>query len=127
MKLVKTTVVDELRDLLNWVAIFEEEYDLPTEVVKELKSRIERVSQALQELETHGARSQPSKRKSTKKQTNKLHEEAKEREENYWAELEDEDTWMGLEEELEDDEIRAGEAAFVKGYTAERRGAAEKG
>lgn len=120
MKLDKTKVGDELRDLQNWVAVFEEEYDLPTEVVGELRSRIERVSQALQDL---GAKNNPV---SKKEQLRQLHEEAKEREEDYWAELEDEDVWMDIEEELENNEIRAEEAAFVKGYTAERRRAAEE-
>lgn len=46
----KTKVANELRDLLNWVAVFEEEYDLPCEVNAELRDRIERVSKSLEAL-----------------------------------------------------------------------------
>lgn len=38
---------DELRDILNWIAVFEEEYSLPAEVVSQLKDRLEKVATLL--------------------------------------------------------------------------------
>lgn len=38
---------DELRDILNWIAVFEEEYSLPAEVVSQLKGRLEKVANLL--------------------------------------------------------------------------------
>ena len=38
---------DEIREILNWIAVFETEYNLPTEVVEKLKSRLEKVASNL--------------------------------------------------------------------------------
>lgn len=46
--------------------------------------------------------------------------------EDWWAELEDEDFFPEVDEGLEDDEISAAEAAFMKGYVSERRLAQEE-
>ncbi len=34
-------VANEVRDIINWIKVFEEEYDLPAEVVNQLRSRLE--------------------------------------------------------------------------------------
>ena len=34
---------DEIREIINWIAVFETEYNLPTEVVEKLRSRLEKV------------------------------------------------------------------------------------
>ncbi len=38
---------DEIREIINWIAVFEEEYDLPQEVVSQLRSRLEKVANLL--------------------------------------------------------------------------------
>ena len=40
-------IANELRDLNNWVAVFSTEYDLPSEVVEGLRSKIESISAKL--------------------------------------------------------------------------------
>lgn len=40
-------VEDKIRDLINWVAVFEEEYDLPKEVVETLKKKLEDIASTL--------------------------------------------------------------------------------
>ena len=40
-------VADELRDIINWVAVFNEEYNLPEEVADKLKSRLLAVAEKL--------------------------------------------------------------------------------
>lgn len=46
----KQPVVDELRELRNWIAVFEEEYDLDEEVVQKLRERIDNVAEQLEIL-----------------------------------------------------------------------------
>ncbi len=38
---------DELRDTLNWIAVFEEEYSLPAEAVSQLRDRLEKIANLL--------------------------------------------------------------------------------
>ena len=38
---------DEIRDIINWIKVFEEEYDLPAEVVDKLRSRLEAIAEKL--------------------------------------------------------------------------------
>lgn len=38
-------IEDEIRDLMNWVAVFEREYDLPKEVVETLHSKLHNIAQ----------------------------------------------------------------------------------
>ncbi|MBW2992714.1 hypothetical protein KY345_05855 [Candidatus Woesearchaeota archaeon] len=38
---------DILRETINWVAVFETEYDLPKEVVDQLKEKLQKVSEAI--------------------------------------------------------------------------------
>ncbi len=40
-------VEDEIRDLMNWVAVFEKEYDLPKEVVETLHSKLHNIAQRI--------------------------------------------------------------------------------
>ncbi len=40
-------VENEIRDLINWIKVFEEEYDLPVEVVNQLRARLEKVAEKL--------------------------------------------------------------------------------
>jgi hypothetical protein len=40
-------VENEIRDIVNWITVFEEEYDLPAEVVSQLRSRLEGLAQKL--------------------------------------------------------------------------------
>jgi len=35
---------DEIRDIINWIAVFETEYKLPAEVVGKLRSRLEKLA-----------------------------------------------------------------------------------
>ncbi len=35
---------DEIRDIINWIAVFETEYKLPAEVVGQLRSRLEKLA-----------------------------------------------------------------------------------
>ena len=37
-------VENEIRDILNWISVFETEYNLPKEVVDQLKSRLEKLA-----------------------------------------------------------------------------------
>ena len=41
----------DIRDLINWVKIFEEEYDLEKDVVATLCSRLEKLSEKLTKIE----------------------------------------------------------------------------
>jgi len=38
---------DEIRDIINWIAVFETEYKLPAEVVQQLRSRLEKIANDL--------------------------------------------------------------------------------
>jgi len=38
---------DEIRDIINWIAVFETEYNLPAEVVQQLRSRLEKIASDL--------------------------------------------------------------------------------
>lgn len=38
---------DEIRDIMNWVAVYKTEYDLPKEVVSKLKWKLSRVVKRL--------------------------------------------------------------------------------
>jgi len=40
-------VENEIRDIINWIKVFEEEYDLPAEVVTQLRERLEGVAAKL--------------------------------------------------------------------------------
>ena len=40
-------VENEVRDTINWIKVFEEEYDLPAEVVKQLRERLEAIATKL--------------------------------------------------------------------------------
>ncbi len=37
-------VADEIRDIINWIKVFEEEYKLPAEVVSQLRTRLESIA-----------------------------------------------------------------------------------
>lgn len=38
---------NEIRDTINWIKVFEEEYDLPSEVVEQLRKRLESIAEKL--------------------------------------------------------------------------------
>ena len=38
---------DEIRDIVNWIAVFETEYQLPKEVVDQLRKRLESLANNL--------------------------------------------------------------------------------
>ncbi|GAG26901.1 unnamed protein product [marine sediment metagenome] len=40
-------IENELRDIINWIKVFEEEYDLPAEVVNQLRTRLEGTAKKL--------------------------------------------------------------------------------
>ena len=40
-------VANEVRDIINWIKVFEEEYNLPAEVVNQLRSKLEGVATKL--------------------------------------------------------------------------------
>ena len=40
-------VENEVRDTINWIKVFEEEYDLPAEVVNQLRERLEGIATKL--------------------------------------------------------------------------------
>ncbi|MFQ5620951.1 MAG: hypothetical protein ACE5FT_03845 [Candidatus Nanoarchaeia archaeon] len=40
-------ITDEIRELHNWVAVFETEYKLPAEVVQQLRDRLEKAARTL--------------------------------------------------------------------------------
>ena len=40
-------VSNEIRDTINWIKVFEEEYSLPPEVVMQLRSRLEAIAEKL--------------------------------------------------------------------------------
>ena len=40
-------VTDQLRDTVNWIKVFEEEYNLPAEVVNQLRERLEGIAKKL--------------------------------------------------------------------------------
>jgi len=44
---VLVQVNDEIRDIINWISVFEDEYNLPAEVVDELKKRLEDIAAKL--------------------------------------------------------------------------------
>jgi len=37
-------ISNELRDTINWIKVFEEEYNLPAEVVQKLRERLEKIA-----------------------------------------------------------------------------------
>jgi hypothetical protein len=37
-------IENEIRDIINWVSVFDTEYDLPSEVVEQLKSKLEKLA-----------------------------------------------------------------------------------
>mgnify|MGYP001414153904 CR=1 FL=1 len=37
-------IANELRDIINWVVVFEKEYNIPKEAVDQLRSRLEKVA-----------------------------------------------------------------------------------
>ena len=39
-----TKITDEIRDTINWISVFEDEYNLPAEVVDELRKRLEDIA-----------------------------------------------------------------------------------
>lgn len=39
-KMTVKAIEDEIRDIVNWVSVFDTEYDLPEEVVSQLKDRL---------------------------------------------------------------------------------------
>ena len=41
-------IEDTLRDTINWVAVFETEYDLPKEVVAKLKKKLQKIGNLLE-------------------------------------------------------------------------------
>jgi len=41
-------IEDELRDTINWVSVFDTEYDLPKEVVVKLKKKLQRIGKLLE-------------------------------------------------------------------------------
>ena len=45
------SIEDEIRDVLNWIAVFKTEYDLPAEVVSQLKKRLESIAVKVGRLE----------------------------------------------------------------------------
>ncbi len=47
----KKEIQDKIRDLINWIVIFENEYGIPKEVVDELRAKIEEISKMIDELE----------------------------------------------------------------------------
>ncbi len=97
---------DALRDLQNWVAVFAEEYDLPDEMIKQLRKRIEKVALALEDGEP---------------------EAPVEEERVVEQEALSQDDEEALEEELADDEIHDTEEGAVRGYWQERQRAWERG
>ena len=44
---VVRSVEDDIRDLINWVSVFEKEYDLDKEVVKTLKGKLADIAQKI--------------------------------------------------------------------------------
>lgn len=44
------SIANDIRDLMNWITVFETEYDLPREVVDQLKSRLEKIAEDVREL-----------------------------------------------------------------------------
>lgn len=46
-------IADGLRDLLNWIAVFEEEYMLPAEVCDQLRANVSQIAQVVQALPLH--------------------------------------------------------------------------
>jgi hypothetical protein len=40
-------VANEIRDIINWIKVFEEEYNLPEEVVGQLRTRLEGIAAKL--------------------------------------------------------------------------------
>lgn len=43
-------IADDVRDIINWVAVFESEYELPKEVVDQLRKRLEKIAKDLVKL-----------------------------------------------------------------------------
>ena len=41
-------IEDALRDVINWVAVFNTEYDLPKEVVTQLKKKLQKIGKLLE-------------------------------------------------------------------------------
>ena len=40
-------IADDIRDMHNWIAVFDTEYDLPREVVNKLRSKLEKIARTL--------------------------------------------------------------------------------
>ncbi len=40
-------VANEIREIINWIKVFEEEYKLPAEVVSQLRQRLEAIAEKL--------------------------------------------------------------------------------
>ncbi len=40
-------IENEVRDITNWISVFETEYNLPKEVVEQLKTRLENISKKI--------------------------------------------------------------------------------
>lgn len=98
---------DELRDLKNWIAIFDSEYDFPAEIKAELLERIEKIALAL---------ANQMQKNSTIKEATKKYEQLMRTEP--FGELEDEDSWINLDKW--NDEVSA-ENELVRGYRAQRK------
>ncbi len=43
-------IANEIRDMINWIAVFENEYDLPREVVNKLKERLGKIAENLKAI-----------------------------------------------------------------------------
>jgi hypothetical protein len=43
-------IEDEIRDLINWIAVFETEYNLDKEIVDQLRNKLEDLSKKVNEL-----------------------------------------------------------------------------
>ena len=46
-------IEDELRDIINWIAVFEQEYDIPAEVVETLLKKLHNVAKKVGWLHCH--------------------------------------------------------------------------
>lgn len=43
-------IEDEIRDMINWIAVFENEYNLDKEIVDQLRDKLEDLSKKVNEL-----------------------------------------------------------------------------
>jgi hypothetical protein len=53
-RLDKREVVDSLRELYNWIAVFEAEYELPYEAAQTLRKGVAKVARALEDMGSEG-------------------------------------------------------------------------